>query len=329
MMKCFDRIAMSNGNKKLNQKEYEKLIKLLSQRKQNKEKEIPLKTVISALEELDLLEELEDNDFKAIQENASNDISQKKKNSSLINKIKFFLGLAVLGALVYTGIQWYPKITSLTNTKEETDNANSTNTTNNKTNSTLTPSESISSEATTWRSNSGKTRILKLNQICWGNGSLHSVQTVFGSSPYSGVIKMNTIQTQGCSPGDTLSGQFNLYQNQNNCKGLVTIMWKSNNRAFLEWDINNLSECSASQPHWEITTYPVKENSGKNSGISSQGVATVFDPPSNVRATPNGEIICSVREVMNIDLYSSVQQDWYRTDVCGEMGYIHNSQIRF
>jgi hypothetical protein len=185
------------------------------------------------------------------------------------------------------------------------------------------------SEAATWRSNSGKTRITNLDSICWGNGYLDSVRTVFGGDFYFGTINLNRIQTQGCVPGDTLSGQFNLYQNQNHCQGKITVTWQPNNRAFLQWDIANLGQCPVSQPHWEITTYPVATNNSGNSGISSQGVATVFAPPSNVRATPNGKIICSVRQVINIDLYGPPQNGWYRTNVCGEMGYIHHSQIRF
>jgi serine/threonine-protein kinase len=61
---------------------------------------------------------------------------------------------------------------------------------------------------------------------------------------------------------------------------------------------------------------------------SSKQVATVFDPPSNVRTNPNGDILCSVRSVKTIDVYRS-KDGWYQTDVCGSMGYIHSSQIRF
>ncbi|AFZ49818.1 hypothetical protein [Dactylococcopsis salina] len=186
-----------------------------------------------------------------------------------------------------------------------------------------------SSLAATWRSNSGKTRIPNLDSICWGNNYLDSVRTVFGGGVYYGNITFNTIKTRGCLPQDTLSGIFNLYQGSNYCQGKFTVTWRANNRAFLQWDINNLGECPISISHWEINTYPVAETNTGNSGISSQGVATVFDPPSNVRETPNGTIICSVREVMNIDLFGAAKNGWYRTNVCGEMGYIHESQIRF
>jgi len=188
---------------------------------------------------------------------------------------------------------------------------------------------SSSSEAATWRSESGQTRIPNLDSICWGDDFLGSVRTVFGGGSYSGTISMDQVQTRGCNPGDTLTGQFHLYNNQNHCQGRFTVTWKPNNRAFLEWDITNLGQCPINHSHWEITTYPVSAVSDRNPGVSSQGVATVFDPPSNVRATPNGQIICSVRQVITIDLYGSSQNSWYQTDVCGEMGYIHDSQIRF
>jgi hypothetical protein len=61
---------------------------------------------------------------------------------------------------------------------------------------------------------------------------------------------------------------------------------------------------------------------------SPSGVAVVFDPPSNVRTAPNGDVLCSVRERTTINLYGSTG-DWYYTDVCGRMGVIHSSQLRF
>lgn len=57
-------------------------------------------------------------------------------------------------------------------------------------------------------------------------------------------------------------------------------------------------------------------------------VAIVFDPPSNVRQSPNGNFLCSIRERTTINIYSSTG-DWYYTDICGTMGVIHSSQITF
>ncbi|WP_211517497.1 hypothetical protein [Geitlerinema sp. PCC 9228] len=58
-----------------------------------------------------------------------------------------------------------------------------------------------------------------------------------------------------------------------------------------------------------------------------QRTAVVFDPPSNVRAYPNGDIICSVRQQNTINLYGN-DGEWYYTDACGSIGMIHQSQIR-
>jgi serine/threonine-protein kinase len=59
-------------------------------------------------------------------------------------------------------------------------------------------------------------------------------------------------------------------------------------------------------------------------------VALVFNPPSLVRTQPTvtGDILCPVRSVSKISIYGSTD-GWYKTDVCGTIGYIHQSQIRF
>lgn len=62
--------------------------------------------------------------------------------------------------------------------------------------------------------------------------------------------------------------------------------------------------------------------------ISKAGVATVFKPPSNVRVSPNGAILCSVRQKQDINVYD-MQGNWYTTDVCGTLGYIHAGQLKF
>lgn len=61
---------------------------------------------------------------------------------------------------------------------------------------------------------------------------------------------------------------------------------------------------------------------------SSAGAALVFDPPSNIRSSPNGVIICSVRSRSCIHVGARSGQ-WYATDACGSPGYIHQNQLRF
>ncbi|WP_348244342.1 hypothetical protein [Leptolyngbya sp. DQ-M1] len=65
-----------------------------------------------------------------------------------------------------------------------------------------------------------------------------------------------------------------------------------------------------------------------SSTTSSAGTAIVFDPPSNVRVSPNGAILCSVQEKTAINIYGS-DGSWYKTDVCGSIGFIHADQVRF
>jgi serine/threonine protein kinase, bacterial len=61
---------------------------------------------------------------------------------------------------------------------------------------------------------------------------------------------------------------------------------------------------------------------------SSGSNATVFDPPSNVRVVPNGEILCTIRENRTIQTYG-ISGSWYKTDACGKVGFIHADQLRF
>jgi len=62
--------------------------------------------------------------------------------------------------------------------------------------------------------------------------------------------------------------------------------------------------------------------------------ARVFDPPTNVRFSPNGAVQCVIRSRRAINIYGStgVRDNngvWYYTDACGRAGVIHSSQIRF
>jgi serine/threonine protein kinase len=64
------------------------------------------------------------------------------------------------------------------------------------------------------------------------------------------------------------------------------------------------------------------------SNATSGQLATVIDPPSNIRVQPNGAILCSIKSVQSIRVSRS-SGDWYVTDACGSDGYIHRSQLRF
>jgi len=67
---------------------------------------------------------------------------------------------------------------------------------------------------------------------------------------------------------------------------------------------------------------------GGGPAVSSSGAAIVFDPPSNIRSSPNGNILCSVTSRGSIPIQGK-EGDWYTTDYCGSVGYIHKGQIKF
>ena len=71
-----------------------------------------------------------------------------------------------------------------------------------------------------------------------------------------------------------------------------------------------------------------QQDSNLHGTVKKNGVAIVHEPPSNVRRQPNGEILCSVHTKQVIDIYQK-QGGWYQTNVCGEVGFIHQDQIRF
>lgn len=68
---------------------------------------------------------------------------------------------------------------------------------------------------------------------------------------------------------------------------------------------------------------------------STATTAVIIDPPTNIRAAPNGTIICVARTrgtIVNILGSTGVTDNngtWYYTDYCGRQGVIHSTQIRF
>lgn len=62
-----------------------------------------------------------------------------------------------------------------------------------------------------------------------------------------------------------------------------------------------------------------------NPGI---GIGVVFNPPSHIRKSPNGPIICTLKDLTAIALAGGVTNEgWVRTMACGG-GIIHQSQLR-
>ena len=63
-----------------------------------------------------------------------------------------------------------------------------------------------------------------------------------------------------------------------------------------------------------------------------QGGALVSEPPSNIRETPYGKVLCVIRQKKVIILKGSTgikneDGEWLRTDACGKPGMIHSTQI--
>ena len=72
---------------------------------------------------------------------------------------------------------------------------------------------------------------------------------------------------------------------------------------------------------------PVNPNNVTPVDIAKAGAAIVIAPPSNIRVTPNGDVICQVTQMQAINVYNA-QNGWYETDFCGIPGYIHISQVK-
>lgn len=53
----------------------------------------------------------------------------------------------------------------------------------------------------------------------------------------------------------------------------------------------------------------------------------VYDPPSNVRSTPNGEVKCVLENMQIIRTVGEPRGSWFQTTACGG-GWINESQIR-
>jgi hypothetical protein len=70
-------------------------------------------------------------------------------------------------------------------------------------------------------------------------------------------------------------------------------------------------------------------------GVPAFGLAKVMSPPSNIRAQPNGAVICQATSssIINVNIepiFESDGDEWYWTNFCGpnQIGVIHESQIR-
>lgn len=65
----------------------------------------------------------------------------------------------------------------------------------------------------------------------------------------------------------------------------------------------------------------------RNIVSDSRPMVVVFNPPSNIRFSPEGSIICTIDTVQVIPITLRSSRGWFYTEFCGG-GWIHHSQIR-
>jgi serine/threonine protein kinase, bacterial len=69
-------------------------------------------------------------------------------------------------------------------------------------------------------------------------------------------------------------------------------------------------------------------NPKSSSSNSEVAKATIFAPPTNVRESPDGKILCVINRKISINTYGA-NNSWYKTDVCGVMGVVQAEQLKF
>ena len=61
-------------------------------------------------------------------------------------------------------------------------------------------------------------------------------------------------------------------------------------------------------------------------GTQAPKEAVVFDPPTNLRASPNGAIILSIKQKRRVEIIRQ-EGDWFFVRVDNFRGYIHKNQL--
>ncbi|MBM0740184.1 hypothetical protein JOY44_00750 [Phormidium sp. CLA17] len=152
-----------------------------------------------------------------------------------------------------------------------------------------------------------------------------------------GAIAAAPAQAETFSAGTASNGQFIRVDidsiNRASARSVNFIYYLGNERVFAQAHCDTRSwttfpENQTQYPKSRATQQMVDFVCDRTRNVSTTSrTARVIDPPSNVRATPNGRIICSL-ERTQIEVFEPTGS-WYRTNVCGAKGYIHKSQIQF
>lgn len=95
-------------------------------------------------------------------------------------------------------------------------------------------------------------------------------------------------------------------------------------RAKLEKEKQNLKDEKARMEKMKDAAPPASEVTNN---------VTTLDPPSNIRDSPNGKILCTVKKQATwLKIYGSTgisddNGEWFYTKHCGKLGVIHSSQF--
>lgn len=109
--------------------------------------------------------------------------------------------------------------------------------------------------------------------------------------------------------------------------GNCRYLWKKNNKTLAIFTISD-------SPIYDGQEFvkPTQQSESDKDDSTWKGEALVHTPPTNVRESPAGKVICVIREKKKIivDGSTNITDDngeWIRTNACGKPGVIHSSQI--
>lgn len=108
-----------------------------------------------------------------------------------------------------------------------------------------------------------------------------------------------------------------------NCRYL----WKKSNKTLVIFTVGEKPEYDGQE-----FQKPDERNPADREDTAWRGGALVHTPPTNIRESPGGKVICVIREEKLINVNGSTNitdedGEWIRTDACGRPGVVHSSQI--
>lgn len=144
----------------------------------------------------------------------------------------------------------------------------------------------------------------------------------------AGWIPFKSKEADKCYEGDERCQDF---PEMESCAGTglgnCRYLWKKGNKTLA---IFTISDSPIYDGQEFVKTSQISESDKDDS--SWRGKALVHTPPSNVRESPGGKVICVIREKKLITVNGSTNitdddGEWIRTNACGKSGVIHSTQI--